>query len=238
MTTDLEQLDKRYSLQTKWSKPLREYIYQKLPSDKSLRILETGSGTGSVIRSITEEIPDRIRMIAGIDHEPGLADFSSVNLNGLFCTGKGEYLPFPCNSFDFVYCHYLLLWVSDPVAVLKEMRRVTVHGGICAALAEPCYADMEARPESLHDLAVLQRKNLIFRGINPEAGAELGGFFRLAGFGNAEFGKYKKCSMSNEYIKTEIKQMAEDIPGNMEIPEPDPTFEFNIPTYYAIAFKE
>jgi SAM-dependent methyltransferase len=38
-------------------------------------------------------------------------------------------LPFDDNSFDVAYCRYLLEHVSDPLQVLKEMRRVLKPGG-------------------------------------------------------------------------------------------------------------
>lgn len=42
-------------------------------------------------------------------------------------------MPYADASFDVVFCHQVLQHVSDPVEILKEMRRVAKPGGIVAA---------------------------------------------------------------------------------------------------------
>ena len=37
--------------------------------------------------------------------------------------------PFTNASFDLTFCHYLLLWLKDPLSAIKEMKRVTRPGG-------------------------------------------------------------------------------------------------------------
>ena len=229
--------DKRYSHQTQWSRPLREYIYGKFSKGVPLSILEVGCGTGSVIRRMTEELSERTARITGIDIDYEAIRYASRKSTESFCTGAGEALPFPANMFDLVFCHYLLLWVPDPVKILKEMKRVTVSGGICAAMAEPCYAEMTATPESIRDLAVLQRKKLISRGIDPETGSRLAEYFRKAGLSSIDFGQYKKTAMTDDYLRSEIRQMAEDAGQDVFSPEPGPDFEYFVPTYFAVAVK-
>ena len=48
-----------------------------------------------------------------------------------------SHLPYEDGSFDMVYCSFLLLWVKDPLEVLKEMKRVSRGSVVC--LAEPDY---------------------------------------------------------------------------------------------------
>jgi SAM-dependent methyltransferase len=38
--------------------------------------------------------------------------------------GNAAELPFPAGSFDVVFCHQALQFFSDPIAALREMRRV------------------------------------------------------------------------------------------------------------------
>ncbi len=237
MITDPNHADKRFSLQAQWSRPLREYIYRIFPKGVPLSILEVGCGTGSVIRSMTEELSERPARITGIDIDFDVIRYASCKSSGSFCAGAGEALPFPDDLFDLVFCHYLLLWVPDPVKILKEMKRVTVSGGICAAMAEPCYDEMTASPESIRDLAVLQRKKLIARGIAPETGCRLAEYFREAGLNCIDFGQYKKTEMTEGFIRAEIRQMTEDAGQDGFIPEPGPDFEYFVPTYFAAAVK-
>ena len=49
----------------------------------------------------------------------------------------GFHLPFRDQRFLITLCHYFLMWVSDPAAVLEEMKRVTRTGGHLVVLAEP-----------------------------------------------------------------------------------------------------
>jgi SAM-dependent methyltransferase len=50
--------------------------------------------------------------------------------------------------FDVTFCHFLLLWVSNPEKVVAEMGRVTRPGG-SVRLAEPDYGGRIDYPESL-----------------------------------------------------------------------------------------
>src|ERR687893_252687 len=56
-------------------------------------------------------------------------------------------LPFDDGAFDFVHAHQLLQHLSDPVAALREMRRVCRPGGVVAA-RDADYAAMTWFPAS------------------------------------------------------------------------------------------
>ena len=234
---DLFRLDDRYSLQTEWTRPLREYIMKKLPRGKRISILEVGSGTGALIRSIRSELAERVVFIAGADQDPEVNGFAAERGGAVFITAKGEQLPFGDGCFDFVCCHFLLLWNSDPAAILREMRRVTVSSGICAALAEPCYAEMQAAPDPLYKLACRQREALAAQGADTGTGRELGRYFRESGFRRTEFGAYERTVMTRTFLEREIDRMAEDTGLEpFRIPE-DGACYYHVPTYYAFAEK-
>ncbi len=232
---DLDQADRRFKLQTRWSEQLRAYIYRKLPT-KPLNILEVGCGTGAVLACLEREIPDRIRMAAGIDIDPEMAAYAARKQCGILCVGSGELLPFPSDCFDFVLCHYLLLWTEMPDVILREMRRVTVSGGICAALAEPCYTEMEAEPRELKALADLQRDKLAERGANLSCGKELPDYFSKAGFARVEWNRYGELPQSRAFLEAEAGQMVMDT-GAKSLPVLPENSRYSVPTYYAVAEK-
>ncbi|MHB8457660.1 MAG: class I SAM-dependent methyltransferase [Acidimicrobiales bacterium] len=79
--------------------------------------------------------------------------------------GSGEQLPFPDGTFDALTFTYLLRYVPDPGAVLKELSRVVKPGGVVASLEF-------AVPVSPHWRAAWW---IYTRAILPVAGAATGG---------------------------------------------------------------
>jgi ubiquinone/menaquinone biosynthesis C-methylase UbiE len=136
-----------YEEQMEWTVSTRKRLYRKMNLFHTRDILEVGSGTGAILREI-QTINPRARLV-GIDWNLIALHYSqgeSVHQN--FIHGKGEVLPFPSNSFDITLCHYFLMWVEDPILILKEMRRVTRVGGWIACLAEPDYGGRLDYPAS------------------------------------------------------------------------------------------
>jgi SAM-dependent methyltransferase len=95
------------------------------------RVLDDGCGGGGMCVSFAEEA----RWVAGI--EPGnrfrdagmrLAVEKGVK-NIAFVTADGMALPFADASFDLVLSHSVIEHVADPLAYLKEARRVLAPGG-------------------------------------------------------------------------------------------------------------
>ena len=228
--------NQRYEHQTNWSAELRRYVYEKTPGDK-LRILEVGCGTGAVLRRVEQEIPERIGLLCGIDLSFQALKFAYGKSVENLTAADGTALPFADNCFDLVFCHYLLLWAAEPVSILLEMRRVLRNGGLCAALAEPCYGEMSASPDDLFELAVLQREVLIRQGIDPEMGKKLGILFGSAGFKGAEHGRYRKAAFSPEGLETEVHRILSDVGMKKYTMNPKVRYDYAVPTYFAIVRK-
>jgi ubiquinone/menaquinone biosynthesis C-methylase UbiE len=90
-------------------------------------------------------------------------------------------LPYANHSFDVVYCHFLLLWVREPLHALLEMKRVTKPGGHIIAFAEPDYEQRIDKPEGLIPLGKWQTESLKRQGADPGFGAYLAESFFQAG---------------------------------------------------------
>lgn len=110
-------------------------------------------------------------MVVGLDRDRRLNAFAARrdSATGLV-TGLGERLPFSPASFDLTCCHFLLLWVPDPLAVLREMRRVTVPGGAVLCLAEPDYGGRIEYPDALALLGRSQEAALRKQGADTRLG--------------------------------------------------------------------
>ena len=78
-------------------------------------------------------------------------------------------------------CHFLLLWVRDPLQVLLEMKRITKSGGHIIAFAEPDYSHRIDKPDELGPLEKWQTESLIKQGADPSLGMRLAGLFFQAG---------------------------------------------------------
>ena len=92
-------------------------------------------------------------------------------------------LPFEDNTFDIVHCHQVLQHVNNPVAILKEMRRVAKPGGIVAA-READYMTFAWYPEppEIARWMELYQKVARTNGGEPNAGRYCHVWAREAGF--------------------------------------------------------
>jgi phosphatidylethanolamine/phosphatidyl-N-methylethanolamine N-methyltransferase len=92
------------------------------------RVLEVGIGTG-----LTAPFYPSSCTVTGIDSSEAMlreaARYLSAWPNIRLERMDAERLRFPDRSFDVVYGAYVISVVADPVAVLKEMRRVCRPGG-------------------------------------------------------------------------------------------------------------
>jgi SAM-dependent methyltransferase len=176
----------RYTQQAGWTSQIREYLYAKAKLSEAGKVLEVGCGTGALLA----EFPSITRAdIFGLDINPDNARQAKKNAPpaGISC-GDGHYLPHSDGCFDIVLCHFLLLWVESPAAVLREMKRVTRSGGAVMALAEPDYSGRIDYPPSLEPLGRWQAESLRRQSADPDAGRKLRGWFTSAGISPIESG--------------------------------------------------
>jgi ubiquinone/menaquinone biosynthesis C-methylase UbiE len=100
-----------------------------------LRVLDVGCGPGT----ITAELADRVGpdgSVLGIDASAevvALASDAQPRPNLTFALGDVYAIDAADDTYDIVHAHQVLQHLADPVAALREMRRVCRLGGIVAA---------------------------------------------------------------------------------------------------------
>ncbi|MCJ7693914.1 MAG: class I SAM-dependent methyltransferase, partial [Anaerolineaceae bacterium] len=144
---------RRFKQQATWTANLRQYLLNIANLEPGSKILDVGCGTGALFSDF-----DPVNStLVGLDIDKSSLLFAKelAQKPGLIC-GDGYRLPIRSGSFDLVFCHYLLLWCKDPLAILKEMHRVTKKGGMVMCFAEPDYTSRIDHPEEFRRLGRLQ----------------------------------------------------------------------------------
>ena len=182
----------RFRQQAGWTRALRTYLFAQAGLPHARDILEVGCGTGAVLQEM--ESPAQVH---GLDLDPERLAQAHLHapLVSLVC-GDALWLPYPASSFDITFCHFLLLWVADPVKVLQEMRRVTRPGGSLLALAEPDYSSRQDEPRGLQPLGKWQADGLRRMGADPTLGKQLATLFHEAGIPLVECGEMQAAVSS------------------------------------------
>lgn len=168
-----------YSLQAGWTRQTRLWLYREAGLAQARAVLEVGCGTGVIAAELARLGPTRA---VGLDLNRSMLAFAQRQGGGVdYVQGDAHALPFPDGSFDVVVCHYLLLWLGEPVQGVREMARVVCPGGCVLACAEPDYGGRVDHPPELAPLGRLQAESLRRQGAEPEMGRRLGEIFAAAG---------------------------------------------------------
>src|SRR4030066_674825 len=111
----------------------REFLVSRIAPRPENLVLDVCTGTAGVALEIADHHDGRI---VGLDvsHfmlEAGLRAVEKKNLDGRvqLVQGRAEHLPFPDATFDAVVFTYLLRYVQDPDATIRELSRVLKPGG-------------------------------------------------------------------------------------------------------------
>ena len=129
--------------------------------------------------------------------------------------GDALQLPYANQLFDIVYCHFLLLWVSDPLQALREMKRVSKPEAHVIAFAEPDYSARLDEPRELVPLGQWQTESLKRQGADPELGGRLADLFFRAGIAILETGtiQNEESDPSPQEWETEWAVIETDLAG-------------------------
>src|SRR5258708_7777073 len=160
------------------------YLLPHLAPDAA--VLDVGCGPGTITADLADLVPQG--QVTGIDTSAEIIDQARAAVGGRsrpnlgFATGDVYALDYPDASFDVVHAHQVLQHLADPIAALREMRRVAKPGGLIAA-RDGDYGAMVWYP----DLPVLTQWRELYRRIaravggEPDSGRMLHAWARQAG---------------------------------------------------------
>jgi SAM-dependent methyltransferase len=234
---------RRYLQQARWTRDLRAYLFKQAGLSKASRTLEVGCGTGAVL----SELPN-LPGLHGLDIDRVALTQCQIHAPTVSLTqGNALQLPYLSHRFDIVYCHFLLLWVPDPLQAVLEMKRVAKTGAHILAFAEPDYTARIDKPSTLVPLGQWQAESLRRQGADPGLGARLADLFYRAGIKLIETGPIQntESDSSSDDWETEWAVIESDLAGF--IPQEDihrmkkldqqararGERELHVPTYFA-----
>jgi len=152
-----------------------------------LSVLDVGCGPGTITAGLAHRVPGG--SVIGVDRSDDViakarAQFpATAHRDVSFQVGDVYRLDFADESFDVVYAHQVLQHLVDPVAALREMRRVLRLGGLLAVRD----ADFGAFAWAPSSPALARWLDLYHRltrhnGAQADAGRMLKGWVLAAGF--------------------------------------------------------
>ena len=111
----------------------RSFLVSRIEAGPRDTVLDVATGTGAVAREL---VAQKGCDVVGLDQSPEMLAEARRRLpSGVkLIEGRAEELPFPDATFDALTFTYLLRYVADPAATLRELARVVRPGGTIAGL--------------------------------------------------------------------------------------------------------
>lgn len=147
-------------------------------------VLDLACGVGAIGSRLATSFPGA--HVIGLDLSATQLAASRRNHPGLpVIRGDGRALPLAGGVFDRVHCSWMLEYVREPLAVLREVRRVLRPGGWCQ-FVEVDNESFSSRPTLEAVGTLMRRLDAAQRaaGGDPCIGPSLDATFLAAGFGH------------------------------------------------------
>ena len=173
------------------------YLLPRLHADDHL--LDVGSGPGTITADLAELV-GRVTALEIHDEAAALTQ-AEIDRRGITNAetrvGDVHALPFGDGTFDAVHAHQVLQHVSDPVAALREMIRVTRPGGV-VGVRDSDYSAFAWYPEvpELDRWRELYLAAARSNGGEPDAGRHLLAWAHAAGASEVEASASTWCFAS------------------------------------------
>lgn len=176
-----------------------------------MTILDVGCGPGTITTSLGALVGPSGSVI-GLDPSAEVVEqarkANSECDNVTFQVGDASRLRFGDSTFDAVHCHQVLQHVSDPVSLLREMRRVVKKEGGIVSLREGDLPGSVMYPDTDNTYARfidIYTKTAKASGADPSTGRKLHVHLRKAGFKTKEVDVQAKAMMYGANKPAEAK---------------------------------
>ncbi len=163
--------------QARWLSESRKWLISGhfLKEGKIDTAVDVGCGPGFIMKELSDNFGIQSK---GIDLDRNmLKSAKALNLD-VICA-NGHWLPFLDSTFDLVHCTFTLMWMGDPITVLREMKRVSNKWVVC--FAEPDYGARVDFPDTLSELPWVVAESIKRDGGDPYMGRKLRGYFSKVG---------------------------------------------------------
>jgi SAM-dependent methyltransferase len=141
-----------------------------------MTLLDLGCGPCSITVGLAEAVAPGT--VVGVDLEPTLPEGAS---GVAIVAADARQLPFPDATFDAIYSSALLQHVPDPLAVLREARRVARPGAVIGVV-DTDWGSLLRYPENDLLIAGGEIARRLRRGTTPDVGRRLRSLLVDAGF--------------------------------------------------------
>jgi len=150
-------------------------------------MLDVGCGPGSITCDFAELVAPAV--VTGLDRAPEVVEHAAELArsrgveNVSFISGNIYALDIPDDTFDVVHAHQVLQHLTDPVAALREMRRVAKPGGL-VAVRDADFHGIFWYPETpeLDEWMEMYQKVARHNQAEPDGGRHLVAWAQEAGF--------------------------------------------------------
>jgi demethylmenaquinone methyltransferase / 2-methoxy-6-polyprenyl-1,4-benzoquinol methylase len=111
----------------------RRFLVSRIEAGPRATVLDVATGTGAVAREL---LAQKGCTVVALDQSPEMLAEARRRLPAevTLVEAGAEKLPFPDAAFDALTFTYLLRYVEDPAAILRELVRVVRPGGTIAGL--------------------------------------------------------------------------------------------------------